>query len=490
MKNSYSQKDKLLMYNKVMSSLSTRFRNQLNESQESKSFDAAKKYLVQRMRDWDAQRVDKFLRIRMRETFPELRTKAGGKFMYGVVRLWFDSEIEYEGDFSDMNTILQIISSPKYIDEYDRNFNGLSFKELKNRFIKLATENYYNDRRQLYSEEFEGLTDYKVIRIPDFETAKKYAKYSNPDDVWCIAKNEEHFNNYTCDGLYTVYFCFREGFKDIKNRPGDTAPLDKYGLSMFCVIVNDRGWLSHCTLRWNHKEGGNDHAMTTKQISELINHNFYEIFKPVAPVDEKGNPVVTPRNAQKFLDNGSSPDEIFDEIIPVNDRQSIVRLKNKQSILYRNKKLFEDGDVWFNSVRQSGYDYFMYGIKQNIVLIIDDTNTTVDYSQFNKLQRFRNQRFLKLELDKQFKLFDTEFCEVCNPNNYFDEIKWLTGDYFVCYKGNGMTLFNPVKKVDMKIDFKFTGRISPTKFEVERDNEDYIFDLDSLEITPFEYAVQ
>ena len=99
-----------------------KIRRKLNESQESKSIAAAKKYWID-----THHQPDKFELVinELRGAVPVLRSKKGGKFILGTLRMWNQRQINKYRDFSDLNSILKIIVSA-HIDEYDRNLNDMS----------------------------------------------------------------------------------------------------------------------------------------------------------------------------------------------------------------------------------------------------------------------------------------------------------------------------------------------------------------------------
>jgi hypothetical protein len=86
--------------------------------------------------------------------------------------------------------------------------------------------------------------------------------------------------SYTSGGIGQFYFCLKNGFENVPREKGEGCPLDEYGLSMVSVVVNGDGNLIWCTCRWNHANGGTDNIMDTKQVSQLIGRNFYDVFKP------------------------------------------------------------------------------------------------------------------------------------------------------------------------------------------------------------------
>ena len=273
----------------------------LTESQESKSISAAKKLVMQRL-GYDEQQADEFVRVKLRQDLPSLRTPQGGKFIEGVTRMFCDGELRDASAIGNLNTTLKYVASDAHINEYDRNLNGMSAQDLIDRFASNVEMDLENDRNEVGSMEFNGKSEYDIVRIDSFEQASEYSKYTS----WCVTHYENMFNSYTNEGFNQFYFCLKNGFEQVPQDEGENCPLDEYGLSMIAVCVNENGGLNTCTCRWNHDNGGNDNIMNTKQISEVIGMNFYDIFKP----NNKWNEMV--ENALQRLSNGEDPEDVFD----------------------------------------------------------------------------------------------------------------------------------------------------------------------------------
>ena len=244
----------------------------LNESQESKSIDAAKKLLMNN--GYTPEQADKFVRINLRSDIPILRTPQGGKFILGCTRMFLNRELSSADVILNLNKTLKLLISAHY-NEYDRNLNNLSAEELVNRFADARSEDSSNRRKEL--DNFKGGNyNYKIVPINSFEEASKYSGYTS----WCVTHGKGAFDSYTAGGEAQFYFCLKNGFENIKPIKGNNCPLDEYGLSMLAVCVDGEGDLKTCTCRWNHDNRGNDSILNEKQISEIVGVNFYEVFKP------------------------------------------------------------------------------------------------------------------------------------------------------------------------------------------------------------------
>ena len=264
---------------KIIFVTESQYKQLINESQESKSIDAAKKLLISK--GYTPEQADKFIRIDLRNDIPSLRNSKNAKFILGVTRMFLN------GELSDATTILNIDRTIEFLalahyNEYDRNLNGISAEELINRFADARSGQSNEKRNALSSRQFEK-RNYNIVKINSFEEASKYSNYTS----WCVTHNRDAFNSYTANGEAQFYFCLKNGFENIKPIRGENCPLDEYGLSMIAVCVDGDGDLKTCTCRWNHDNGGNDRIMNEEQISNIIGENFYQVFKPSNSLKEK-----------------------------------------------------------------------------------------------------------------------------------------------------------------------------------------------------------
>ena len=171
--------------------------------------------------------------------------------------------------------MLKIICTA-HADEYDNDFNGLSFDELDKKFSGAMKKELDNDREEIGKLQLIKNATYKIIPIDSFDEASKYGKYTS----WCVTYYPDMYSNYTKNGLGRFYFCLQDGFENVPKAKGEGCPMDAYGKSMIAISVNDDGSLNTCTCRWNHNNGGNDNMMDTKEISKFFGVDFYNTFKP------------------------------------------------------------------------------------------------------------------------------------------------------------------------------------------------------------------
>lgn len=205
------------------------------------------------------------------------------KFEPGVARIAYgELNLENQGQdsrkLSSLKKIVKLISDG-HAEEYDSDLNGLSYSDLEARFGTVVQKADDELKTELTSAKYKT-SDYIIEPIPDFDTAKKFSKYTNPDSRWCITHLEDMWDSYTSDGLNRVYFAYKPNFKEVKRIKGKNAPIDEYGLSLISIIVDPWENLRAVTTRWNHDNGGSDQAMDARQLSKLLGGNVFELCPP------------------------------------------------------------------------------------------------------------------------------------------------------------------------------------------------------------------
>ena len=208
---------------------------------------------------------------------------ADQKFEPGVARIAY-GELNMENRGQDsrrlagLKQIVKLISDG-HANEYDWNLNGMSYAELETRFGASVQKADDDLKSKLSSTKYDA-SDYVIKEIPDFNTAKAFYKYTNPNSPWCITHMKNMWDSYTYDGMNKVYFAYKPKFKKVERIVGENAPLDEYGLSLISIIVDPWENLRAVTTRWNHENGGTDQAMDARQLSELLGGNVFELCPP------------------------------------------------------------------------------------------------------------------------------------------------------------------------------------------------------------------
>lgn len=389
----------------------------LTESQESKSISAAKKLVMKRL-GYDEQQADRFVRMDLRQDLPTLRTPEGGKFILGVTRMYCDGELRAASVINKLNSTLKYIASDAHINEYDRNLNGMSAKDLIDRFTANVEMDLENDRNEVGSLELNRNSDYKIVRINSFEQAQEYEDYTS----WCVTHSEHMFNSYTSNGINQFYFCLKNGFEDIPMKPKEGCPLDEYGLSMIAVCVNEDGGLNTCTCRWNHDNGGNDHIMSTKQISEVIGMNFYDVFNPSTTWKEMLE------NAMQRLANGEKPYNVFDKVRAIRtlDDLTPVRLCGKWNFINRNNEIISP--QWFDECSSFSNGFAQVFMKDLYNFINVKGEIISPNLWFDWCGRFREAGCARVEINDKHNFINGNG-ELLSPNLWFDWADSFSGDF-------------------------------------------------------------
>jgi len=262
------------------------------------------------------------------------------KFLYGVCRMYVDGELQNANDISTMNSMLKIISVEPHLSEYDNNLNGLSKDEIFQRFLPIQKKETEEEINYVKRMKFTGGSDYEIVKIDSYQDASKYKSYTS----WCVTKSNKNFDSYSCDGMNQFYFCLRNGFKNVKKDDKD-APLNDYGLSMISVCVDYNGMPLYITTRYNHDFDGenNENFCSPRQVSEVINMNFFEVFKP----SEKGEKF-NKYNIQEKLKKGVDINSLFDKVDKITNDFYLVQIDKKQSFIYKKNLLFDWDDFEFD----------------------------------------------------------------------------------------------------------------------------------------------
>ena len=368
----------------------------INESQESKSQSEAKKYIRDNNKfNWSESEINDFIRVKLRNDITSLRDKQIGKFTLGVTRMYFNNEITDASTISKLNSTLKLLSA--HLNEYDRNLNGLSAEELISKFKQARENNVKQEKQEINRIKF-GVSDYEIVKIDSFGSAKKYYKYTNPESRWCLTHMKNMYDSYTYDGINQIYFCLKNGFEDIEPIVGENAPLDEYGLSMLSIIVNEEGELAFCTTRWNHDNGGNDSAMDAVEISKVVNVNFYETFKP----NTKWKDMVD--SVKQRLANGEEPEKIFNVVGKFKDGYAAVELNGKMNFINTDYEFISD--KWFEHIYNFKDGYAEVNLNGKCNFINTDGKIISD-KWFNSAANFY-EGYAKVNLNGKYNFINTD----------------------------------------------------------------------------------
>lgn len=244
------------------------------------------------------QTINQFAECALANTF--FRNGADRRFEPGAARIAI-TECGWN-PFKNGNVDVLKISRLKKILEFitanynDRNkidnyLNNKSLSEIYAAYKDELSKNKDVENKKLSAEVFDNEHKYKIIRIDSFAQSKKYSDFTNPKSRWCVTYNSSNYRDYTEFGTYAMYFCLRDDINTVKYKIGENCPLDDYGKSMLCVIVDTEGDLVTFTTRWNHKDANNKPVPADKgvgdkmTVSRIVGVNFNEVFKPYTPED-------------------------------------------------------------------------------------------------------------------------------------------------------------------------------------------------------------
>ena len=198
-------------------------------------------------------------------------------FAPGVARLAVDLCFHQDNpDFRSLDNLVYIVNmiSTAHRAEYDRNLNGVSYKDLDSTYGTVVNQNWQEIKTLLKTMDY-GPRRYEIIKLDSFETANKYMSYTEPN-TWCHFKYKDMFQSYSHNGYIDLYLAVLPGY--------ETMTMDDplYGESMLGIDIGYEGRLIHVNNRWNHAKDSvdgrkGDNKYNEIELSELLGGPFYEI---------------------------------------------------------------------------------------------------------------------------------------------------------------------------------------------------------------------
>ncbi len=347
----------------------------------------------------------------LKHDIPNLRLDKG-KFMVGALRMYFNGELSNYDNIESFSKVLNCISKLGHTGEYNFDLNGLSLSELYDKYEEEIRTDAENDRERSSQLQRGNGNGYRIIPINTFEEAEQYGKYTS----WCITYREDQFNSYT-DGGKRFYFCLKDGFESVESND-DGAPLNEYGLSMLAVLVDSDGNLCQITTRYNHEYGGENNRglRTVEQLENVLDVNFYDIFKPYTREELHEMGIVTFDEVQELLDSGKKPSEVFDYFGDFHEGLFRVKLNGKYNYIDENNKLLSNQwfDYCFNF--SEGFASVQLGEKWNY---IKTNGELLSPNQWLDWCGSFSEGFCKVRLGEKCNYIDTN-CEIISPNQWFD----------------------------------------------------------------------
>lgn len=207
-------------------------------------------------------------------------------FAPGVARLAVELEFHKDSpNYRSLDNLVYIVNmiSTAHRGDYDRNLNGISYKELNETYGVVVQQNWKEIKELLKTMEY-GPRRYTIIKLDSFETAQKYKEYTEPH-TWCHFAYKDMFESYSHRGYIDLYLAVLPGFETMTQ----DDPL--YGESMLGIDIGYEGRLIHVNNRWNHAKDNvdgrkGDNKYNEIELSELLGGPFYEICPSSLSVDE------------------------------------------------------------------------------------------------------------------------------------------------------------------------------------------------------------
>ena len=379
------------------------------------------------------------------------------KFLLAALRLYFDGELNSEENIRSLDNVLRYINKGNHTSEYDFNLNGLSLIELSNKYKNDIRQDSENDRKRSELIQRSNNGGYNIVPINSFEEASKYSKYTS----WCVTQGKNAFDSYTRGGS-RFYFCLKQGFENVQ-QDVNGAPLNGYGLSMIAVNVDTNGDLTRITTRYNHEfEGENNSGLcTVEQLENVLDVNFYQVFKPYTREELHSMGIVLFDEVQDLLDSGKDPEDIFDYVSGFNKGVAIVKLNYKYNFIDTNCKLllpnqwfdwcsdFKEGFVrvglngkfnfidtngklllpnqWFTNVYDFHEGFARVNLKAKLNFINKKGELLSKNQWFDYCRKF-NDGFSGVFLNDKWNFIDTHG-KLLSPNQWFDEVYDFEDDY-------------------------------------------------------------
>lgn len=328
-----------------------------------------------------------------------------------------------------INKLLPYIASETHVNEYDNNLNNLSLNDINSRFSSVKQQDNELSRKNSYSKQHIKNNEYSIVRIPDFETASKYSKYTS----WCVTHHKSMYDSYTHNGLGLFYFCLKSGFENVEKKQGENAPLDEYGLSMIAVSVDEEGEVNTITSRWNHDMEGNDHIMSKDELEDLLGVNFYETFKPYSDEELLKKGYVTISKLKKLLSNGENPSDIFKNVRQISDKIFVYINNNDKVVIYNSetKKIPEWINKWLDYVYKFNNGFAEVGLDGKSSLIYTDGNIIGDGKMwFDWIGEF-NDEIAMVQLNDKRSLINTKGELIHDGKAWFDLLLPIDNGFYI-----------------------------------------------------------
>ena len=245
----------------------------------------------------DFERIRNFI-MGIYEIMPYARL-GKGYFLLGIVRMIHKDSSRFSG--ARMNSALRNIFQlygDSYTTKLDRNFNGMSFDELMEKYYQAADVVETNSVKKIR----QVANGYTIKHIETYDEMRETC-----DGEWCISYDDSIWYEFVEEDNCCVYVVENEEMINSVDEdseeweeanwklsdPDDNtefgtfgsgiAPYDTYGLSRFVVLVNP----SYCMVysRWNIPNCLDGEFLNGEQIQQLLGISFKEAFPYIEPIE-------------------------------------------------------------------------------------------------------------------------------------------------------------------------------------------------------------
>ena len=309
------------------------------------------------------------------------------------------------------------------------NLENTTFDTLNELFGSIIDEYENSEEYTINSRDYTAgpNNNYTIEADVSFERAHEVGEYSCPDSKLCYTQSKGTWDEYTRNGAYSVYILLRDGWESEPCVHGDNTPYDDYGLSMIFVIIDEEGRLMYSNTRWNHNTNGRgpsnvDQSFTRLQLSELLNMNYFEVFKP----SNRFNEAVTV--AMKKLSNGEDLEDIFDWLLILENGYTEVELMGRCNFIGPNGELVSPNQ-WYDEVGDFFDGYATVRVGEQFNFISTNGKLITPNKWYDEVGDFHNG-YAKVRIDEQWNFIGTNG-KLITPNKWYDEV----GDFYDGYAG-------------------------------------------------------
>lgn len=392
-----------------------------------------------------------YLLYSLRHTFG-LMTNNDVQYLPLVAKLAFGNEVQFEKTNDNgrqialLHKIVMLLKKqPELFQQLNKQRDSITFSQIYEQLKSQIESVEQSDAAT--ANQIQERSDYDIIEVPDFKTAKKYGDYSCSGSKLCYTQGKSTWEQYKGkNGKNRVYVCLKRGWENIPEKPSEGNPYDEYGTSMIFVFINPEGDISTSNCRWNHENvapynGDADHAFTKTTLAKTVGRNFNATFKPYDKKQLYQMGVVTFEDVPELLAQGVDPDNIFDYVDVFVEGFCLVRLNGKYNFInpdnYVNPESYSNTSFrlispnkWFDHALYFNNDYAVVGLNGRKNFINREGKILSPNLWFDYASDFYN-RNAKVMLNNSFGCINAngEINWNVSPNVFFDYISKFNDGY-------------------------------------------------------------